>query len=169
MANGGLIQQAQEPIQQMQESAPVEEDSNLTPEEAKAYDSAMQMVGELIYNNDDSSQAVLDLMRAGDPAMSIAEATIFVMSQIEEAFQGNYPEELIIITADEVSDLLMELADEAKVVTMTERIATNVKQQVIEQLAEEYGADPEDLQTAFGDITQDDVMEMQSLIGGGNA
>lgn len=163
----GLVQRAQEPTQ---EAAPAEDgESNLTPEEQESYDSAMQMVSEIIYNNEESNQAIMGMISAEDPAGTIAEATIFVMSQIEEAFQGNYPEELIIVTSDEVSDLLIELADESGTVKMTEEIATNVKSQLIEQLAEEYGADPEDLQMALGDITQTDVDEMQATMGGPNA
>lgn len=169
MANG-LVQQAQEPTPAAAPTeATGEEESNTTTEEQETYDSAMKMVGELVYNNDESHQAIMDLMTPDDPGNSIAEATIFVLSKIEEAFQGNYPEELIIPTADEISDLLLELADESGDIEITEQIAGEVKTQVIEQLAEEYGADPADLQEALGDVTEGDVAEMQSMMGGQNA
>jgi len=180
MATGGLVQQAQQPQEQApqeqaqaQAQAPQEQpqpegegDSNLTPEEQESYDSAMQMVGEMLYSDDASSQAILDLITAENPAPTIAEATIFLLSKIEETFQGNYPEDLIIVTVDEISDLLLELVDTSGKVAITEDIAKDVKAQLVEQLAEEYGADPEDMQVALGDVTQADADEMQGMYGG---
>ena len=176
MANSGLVQQAQQPS----DAAPVEdnatttpeesgeEQSNLTPEEQEIYDSAMKMVGELIYANDESNQAILDLITADNPSATIAEATVFVLSKIEETFQGNYPEDLIVITADEISDLILELANESGKVTVTEEIAKDTKGQLVDQLATEYGADPEDLQTALGDVTQTELEQAQATYGGQN-
>ena len=170
MPNGGLVQQAETPTPEEESNVTpeVEEESNLTPEEQEIYDSAMQMVGELIYNNDESHQAVMDMITAENPALTIADATIFLLSKVEETFQGQYPEELIIITADEISDLVMELIDESGKVPVTEDIAKEVKTQVIEQLAEEYGADPEDLQVGFGDVTQTELEQAQATYGAQN-
>lgn len=163
----GLVQQAQ---QSPEETVSVEdEDSNLTPEEQDNYDAAMKMTGELIYTNDESHQAILDMVTTEDPSGTIADATIFILSKIEEAFQGNYPEELIVVTSDEISDLIMELANESGIVEVTDQIAQEVKTQLVEQLAEEYGTDPTDLQETFGDITDSDVVEMQTMMGGQNA
>lgn len=157
-----LVQQAQ--------AAPVEgdspeEESNLNPEEQKTYDSAMQMVGELIYSNDEAFTAIMDLITPENPAVSVAEATTFVLSKVEETFQGNYPEELVITTADEISDLLLELADESGKFEVTEQIAQESKMELIDLLAQDYGADPADIEEALSDITDDDVTEMQKEMG----
>ena len=163
----GLVQQAQQqPTPQAEQ--PVDDESNLTPEEQEIYDSAMKMVGELLYVNDESHQSIMDSITDEAPANTIADATIFTLAQIEEAFQGQYPEELIIPTVDDISTLIMELVDEAGKFEITEQMIKDVKMQVIEQLAEEYGADPADIQETFGDVTQGDVDEMQSMFGGQN-
>ena len=90
----GLIDQAQQPAPTAAEGEeiPAEggEESNLSPEEQEAYDSAMKMVGEMIYNNDESNQAILDMLQPDALAVTIADATAFLISKIEETFQGNY-------------------------------------------------------------------------------
>jgi len=164
----GLVHRAQtRPTAPVAEPAE-DDESNATPEEQEAYDAAMKMVGELLYTDDESYQAIMNLISEDDLAGTIAEATIFALSQIEETFQGQYPEVLIVPTVDEISDMLMELVDESGKAKITEQVAADVKVQVIEQLADEYGADPADLQEALGDVTQADVDEMQSLFGGRN-
>ena len=92
-----------------------------------------------------------------------------LIEKVEETFKGNYPEELILPTADEVSDILLELADEANVFEVTEQVAVDAKGQVVQLLMDEYGADPEDVQGQMEGVTQEDVAEMQTMFGGQNA
>jgi len=164
----GLVAQAEAPIEEAPAAETGEGESNLTPEEQEAYDAAMKMVGAMLYDDDESNQAIMDLMKNGQPA-EIAEASIFLLSKIEETFQGEYPADLIVITADEISDLLLELVDESGIVKVDEALAIETKNMMVEELAEEYGADPEDLQAALGDITEEDVAAMQTEMGGQNA
>lgn len=164
----GLIQRAQQ--QAPTSDAPVEsEESNLTPEEQESYEAAMKMVGEIIYNNDESHDAILELMSEEDPISGTAEAAMFLLSQIEETFQGQYPEELILATVDEITDLLLELADTAKLFEVDEQVATDIKSASAQALVDEYGADAENVQAHLGDVTQTDADEMQQLFGGRNA
>ena len=62
----------------------------------------------------------------------------------------------------------MELADTSGNFEVTEQVARDSKMEIIEQLAEVYGADPEDLQEALGDITETEVNESQQMFGGQN-
>lgn len=167
MANEGLVQRAQEPSPAEEPAS--EEESNLTPEEQESYTSAMQMVGELIYNNDESHQAVLDAISGDDiPAEGIADASMFLLAKVEEAFQGQYPEELILPTVDEITDLLLELAAEAKLFEVNEQLAIDAKSASTQALIDEYGVDPANVEAVMGDITQTEVDEMQSMFGGQN-
>jgi len=162
----GLVQQA------TAEEAPAPatgEEANLTPEEQETYDSAMQMVSSLIYEDDKSHDSIMQIMAEEDPVAGTASAAMFLMSKIEETFQGQYPEELILTTTDEITDLLLELANEAGLFEVTEQIANQVKLAAVEELAEEYGVDPADIEANLGDITQEDVSKMDQMFGGQNA
>ncbi|MEE8115386.1 MAG: hypothetical protein V3T23_13660, partial [Nitrososphaerales archaeon] len=145
-----------------------EEEPNLTPEEQETYESAMSMIGELIYTNDESSKAIIDMMGQGEPADAVSGAAMFLMGSIEQTFKGNYPEELILPTMDEATDVLMELGDEAGVFEITEDLVMDVKSKVVQALMEEYGVDPEDMQAQLGDVTEADVADMESAFGGNN-
>ena len=170
MPNGGLVQQAQKSQPPTaNDAAPGEEDeSNLTPEEQEIYDSAMSMVSEIIYANDESHQAIVESLSGDDIAYKVADSTVMLLSKIEETFQGNYPEDLIIITADEISDLLLELGGEAGNYEYTEELSKETKVLLIDLLGEEYGADPADIEEALGDITSDDVSNVNKEFGVGD-
>ncbi len=164
MANG-LVQQAVDDT-----ADPVETDeSNLTPEETENYEAAMKMVGEILYNNDESSQAVLDLMKGEDPVAGVADAAMFLISQIEQAYQGNFPEQLILPVTDEATDMLLELGETAGIFKVDESMAVAVKSATAEELVAEYGADPAAVEEHLGDITEQDVVDMEGMFGGQNA
>ncbi len=161
----GLVQQAEEDA-----TAPVEgEDTNLTPEEQSDYDAAMTMIGEILYNNDESSQAVLDLMKDEDPVAGVADAAMFLISQIEQTYQGNFPEQLILPVTDEATDMLLELGETAELFKVDEKMAIAVKSAAAEELVAEYGADPAAVEEHLGDVTEQDVTEMEGMFGGQNA
>lgn len=166
----GLVKRAQ--MQENQAQAGMNEagegEPNLTPEEQETYDSAMQMTGELLYNNDESHNAIMGLLKEDDPAGSVADATTFVLSKIEETYQGNYPEELVLPTADEISDLVLELADEAGVFKVDEKVATDAKSMVSQQLIEDYGVDEQGFAEASAGVTSDEVAEYEKMFGGQN-
>ncbi len=163
----GLVQQAQQPQPQI-EGTPEEAESNLTAEEQTDYEAAMEMTGEIIYTNDESSQALIELMSEDDPVAGVVEASMFVLSQIEQAYQGNFPEQLILPVMDEITDMLLELGETAELFTVDEQMAVAVKGGAAEELVAEYGADPAAVEANLGDITETEVSEMSAMFGGQN-
>jgi hypothetical protein len=141
-------------------------ESNTTPEEDKAHEAAMTMVSELLYTNDKSNTAIMNILKADNPAASASEAAIFLLSKVEETFQGNYPETLVLPTADEISDMVLELAEESGKFEVTEDIAVKAKSLMVQQLIQDYGVDEQSFADATQDVTQDDITQYEQMFGG---
>lgn len=166
----GLVSKASKTPVQEPSAAPAPAgnagEEQATPEEQEAYEAAMQMVGDLVYQNDDSNAAIMKMLTPDDPAGSAADASAFVLSKIEETFQGNYPEGLVLTTADEISDIILELAHEAGEFEVTEEIAVQAKAELAQQLVEDYGVDQEAFQGSTQDVTPDDIAQYEQMFGG---
>ncbi len=167
----GLVQQAQAAPTDVVGAAPVaneevDQEDNLTPEERESYDAAMNMVSEILYANDESSAAIMEQLGASEPLRAIAEVTSFLIAQIEEAFQGQLPETLIIPVADEASDLVIELGEKAGIFDLSDDEIIQAKGAVMTSLLEDYGIDEADLEEMMQGVTSEDVTQLQSVFGG---
>lgn len=111
----GLVTQAQTPQaapeQVPQEGAP--EGAAPTPEEEAAYASALDMAGELVYVNDTSSAKFVAMLSAKPAVESVPPIVAHIMDKIEEAFNGELPQEVILPAADEITDMLLEVGVES--------------------------------------------------------
>jgi hypothetical protein len=144
-------------------------ESNTTPEEDQAHEAAMGMVSELLYANDGSNAAIMKMLKPDNAAASASEVSIFLLSKVEETFQGNYPETLVLPTADEISDMVLELAEESGTFEVTEEIAVKAKSLMVQQLVQDYGVDEQSFKDATQDVTQDDITQYEQMFGGTNA
>jgi len=166
----GLMSRAQNAQQPTSMPAATQQKSGegeaVSPEDQQAYDDAMQMVGQLIYKNEQISDKLVAMVKQEDPATGIADASAFVLSKIEETFQGEYPEDLIVQTADEISDLIMELVEASGTVPeVTEDIAVKAKGLLTQQLIEAYGVDPQQFEAATQDVSEEDLAEYSKMFG----
>ena len=142
------------------------ESDDLTPEEREAYDSAMQMVAEIIYKDDKASDAIMKQMSEGEPHQAIGKVTSFIISQIEQAFNGEVPESIIVPIGDETSDLLLELGETKGLFKLDENLYTKTKAAMMQSLFDDYGVDEAQMEEALQGVTGDQVQEMQSMFGG---
>ena len=140
-------------------------EESVSPEQQEAYESAMQMVGQLLYVNDQVNAKLMQMVKPENPATGIADASAFLLSKIEEAFEGEYPEDLVVNTADEISDLVMELVDAAGNVEVTEDIAIEAKGLLTQQIIEAYGVDESDFEAATQDVSEEDVEQYAQMFG----
>ena len=158
MAEAPMAQDMQQPV--------AEGESNTTPEEDEAHEAAMTMVSELLYANDKSNAAIMNMLKADNPAASASEASIFLLSKVEETFQGNYPEALVLPTADEISDMVLEIAEESGKFEVTEEVAVKAKSLMVQQLVQDYGVDEQAFKEATQDVTEDDIAQYEQMFGG---
>ena len=88
------------------------------------------------------------------------------MSQIEDAFEGELPEEVILPVADEIVDLVLELADAAGAADVTPEMAEQAKVLTGHKIMEEYGVVAEDYEQAAGQFTPEDLDGVQQMMQG---
>lgn len=178
----GLISQATEAPEEVAATAPATEvaaapvaneevegqdvEDNLTPEERESYNTAMEAVGEMLYTDDQSHEAIMQQLQSEEPLRAIAMVTSFIIAQLEQATQGQMPEQLIVPIADEVSDLVMELGEETGVFELSEEDILQAKGAVITSLFEDYGIEEEDLEELLQGVTADEVSGLQNVFGG---
>ena len=144
-------------------------DPNTTPEEDQAHEAAITMVSELLYTNDESNAAIMEMLNPENAAASASEVSIFLLSKVEETFQGNYPETLVLPTADAISDMVLEIADESGAFEVTEDIAVEAKSLMVQQLVADYGVDEQSFRDATQDVTQEDMAQYEQMFGATNA
>jgi len=158
--------QQPEPMAPMSSPNPAQaegEGEDLTNEEQSAYNSAMEMVAEVIYGNDKSSQAVMKQLRPDDPVTSVAEVTTLLIDQVEQAFNGKVPESIVIPLADETSDLLLELISEGTDAEIDQNTYTKVKGAVTKELGAAYGVQEGDMEGMLQGVTSDEVTAMKGM------
>jgi hypothetical protein len=157
----GLVTQATTP-----EAAPAT--SGAVPaEDQESYDSALKMAGEMLYNDDASSDKFMRMLAEGDPVQAVTSIVTFVIDAIEDAFQGQLPEAVILPAADEITDMVLEMGETSGAIPeVAEDVAIQVKGAVTKALIDTYGANPE----AFAEVVQstDDatMQQAQQVFGG---
>ena len=161
----GMIDQAQQPDPNAEEPELTPEETP-TPEEQDAYDQAMSMVSEIIYNNDQAHDAVIKQLSEGEPAEAVAHVTSFIITQLEEALKGQLNEVIIIPLADEISNSLLELALEAGIFELTDKIVMGAKGAVMRVLFEDYGIEEDQMESMLQGVTAGDVETLHSQFGG---
>jgi len=153
-------------MEKARQEAETPESDDLTDDERKVYDSAMAMAGEILYKGDQSSNAMMEQVAAGDPMQTIPTTVTFIIDQIEQTFNGEVPEDLILPMADEISDMVIEMADTAGVIKADEKTATQIKGAVVEEILDAYGVDEAQMQEAMQGVSADDIEQMQAMFGG---
>lgn len=155
---GGLATQAQ---------APGPEGDAATPEEQEAYDAALKMASELIHTNDQSSAQIIQMLGDGeDPIKAVSNVVEFVMSKIEETFQNQLPETVVLPAADEITDLVIELGEESGAFDMSDEQIIQTKGGVVRDLMESYGVSPEEMQPMLAELNEEDLNSYQQMFGG---
>lgn len=159
----GLATQAAAPEQVTEEGEPA------TPEEQEAYDAAINMASELVHVNDESSEQIMSMLEEGeDPVPAVVNVVEFIMQKIEEAFQGNLPETVIIPAADEITDMVMDLGEEAGAFDLADDQIMLIKGSVVKSLLEQYqdGIEESDITELLQGVNPEEVNAFAPIFGG---
>ena len=144
-------------------------ETEMTPEEDEAMASAIAMASELLYGDDKAHDTIMDGLTKGDPIETISDLTLFVVDQIEQQFQGKFPEGAVVPAADEISDMILELGETKGIFKVDEKMWQAAKGQMMSDLFEAYGIEEADLEGLMQGVTSDEVATMQKTFGGEQA
>ena len=122
----------------------------------------------LFENETTSKQAVKFLRdRSDTPAQAISDYTHQLVNMIDDRAGGGIPEGVILPAAAELVENVSELALAANAFPVDNAVMNRAMQLLVEPLAKDYGATPEQVQEFMGSVdetTQQGIAESQGLI-----
>lgn len=142
--NAQVRMQAQMKTRQ-QQAAPNE---NVTPQEKKIVEDAVQVAGKLLYS-DAVSKRVAELVRQAPHVNGIGDAAAQLTSQVDQ--QMDLPEDLIIPVGLNVAEMVSDLGEELGFYQENTEFVKKAAQFTIRGLYQIYGFDKEGLEAAKGE------------------
>ena len=173
MANGLVDQATQQPAAPVeataQQPAP-QGQRQATDEETAAVDAAVQMASEMLHKDKAVSDKIVGQLTSGgaDGAhQTVANMTSLLLSKIEDAFQGQLPETVILGVADNIAEMVIEVGEAAGAFEMSGREIERTKGAVVKNLIKTYSApSEEDAQNLAQQLQQGDVQKVDATFEG---
>lgn len=160
--------QPQQAPQQPQEAAPPEGEEQAqggdqaTPEEQEAIDKVVMAAMKVIHDDDNTHAQVMQMLKTGadSPAETLAEVTKTIMLQLDEKSGGTIPEVAIFPAAEQILELVGELAEASGLMQIDEATSVKAQQLMILGVADAYGVDPEELSGLMGSVSPEEMNAM---------
>lgn len=152
-----------------QPQAPAVDVSAVTPDEQGSYDAAMEMASEILYNNEKMSDRFIKSMQEDGQAgavESIAGTVKLVLNRIEDEFQGELPEAIILGVAEKIAELAMELGEESGAFVLEPQQIDQAKGAVVRDLVETYGLEEADVEALRQGMSEEDIATASQAFGG---
>lgn len=131
------------------------EDQEATSEEQESYDQALRAADVVLYENDKTAESVENMLTAEDKIGSTVQASLMVLTQIDQKI--DMPEEIIAQVAMDITDMVVDLAEEGKGIQFSEQEAQAVWGSVWEGVMETYGVDEEEYAAFTADMSDEDI------------
>jgi hypothetical protein len=118
-----------------------------TPQEQEVYDRTVLAAGKILYEDDTTHKAIVQMLKQGaqDPAKAISDVVVMVMLKLDEQSKGTMPVEVILPAAAEVTDEVGQLANDAGIFKVDQGVLDKSAQAMIVQIGDKYGVSQEGL------------------------
>lgn len=120
-----------------------------SPEEQKEYERAMEAVTTVLYKTQGTSEAVNDMLQPQDKIGSVVQATMMVLHQIDQ--QLDLDESVIPQVMSDIADLVMDMGEQTKQMTFSDKEAQAVLGSCWEATMDMYGVDED----GYNNMTKD--------------
>lgn len=135
--------------------------SEATPQEQDAYNRVVMAGMKILYEDQDSHDAVMKMLDGGEaPEKDISDTVVMIMSQIDKKSGGKVPQVVIIPAAVELVSLAAELGEKAGIFQADDSVIARAVQMVIIGLCNEYGVSPEEIAQVMKSVDQKQVAQM---------
>lgn len=135
------------------------DEEEATPEEQKSYEEAMGVAQQVLYENDDTSAAIAQMIQPNSKIESTVRATLLALSKIDK--KVDLDEGAVAQFSMDLTDMIVDLAEEGKGMAFSEGEAQAVWGSVWEGVMEMYGVDEEEY-SSFTDSMSDEEIEGQN-------
>jgi hypothetical protein len=131
------------------------EEEAATDEEQAAYDEAMAAAETVLYENDKTSEALSDLLRPEQKVDGAVQASLMAITQIDQ--QIDMPEEVIAQVSMDITDMIIDMAEEGRGMQFSEQETQAVWGSVWEGIMETYGVDEDEYNSFTGGMSDEDI------------
>ena len=155
----------QEPQQPQQAAAP--ESSELTPEQQGQYDKVVMAGMKILFDDEKMSKSIVTRMKSDskNPAKALAETVSMLVIQLDKQSGDKIPEEIILPAATELLEQTAELADSLKLFPIDDAVLNRAGQMMVQILAENYGATPEDAEQLMANVPPEELKRIEEEQG----
>lgn len=101
------------------------------------------------------------MLKQGEPAQALAQTAGTLFQQIDQKSGGKIPEDMILPAAEQVLDLVIEMAEKTGTMQIDETMAAKALQQMVLVLAQAYDFDPAEIQ---GEIDAMPPEQLQQIV-----
>lgn len=152
---------AAEGVQMIQEgkTTPAMQEEAATPEEQAEYERAVGALGKVLYEDDETADAVVDQLREEDPVGSITKASILLVRQLDDRL--DLDENVIAQFTLEVLDRVVELYETKTGQDLPPEEVEKVTAATWEGIMQVYDIDEEDYRQFTDGLSEDDVKAME--------
>ena len=131
------------------------DDQEATTEEQEAYDQAMAAAETVLYENDQTADALSDMLRPEQKIDGAVQASLMAITQIDEKI--DMPEEIIAQVSMDITDMIIDMAEEGRGMQFSEQETQAVWGSVWEGVLETYGVDEDEYNSFTGDMSDEDI------------
>lgn len=117
-------------------------------EEQQWYDAVQQAGAEILFDNDEASAYVVKMLDKNEPGLSAGRAAAEVMIRIDDGMDGEVPDAVVLPASEELLDHVLDIGEAARVFKRSPELEEEAAQAMVARLAEEYGVDEADFQSA---------------------
>lgn len=132
-------------------------DEDLSPEEGKVIEQAVQSVGQLLYQNQQVGKAVVELIKQPPHVDGIGQAATLLTVKVDE--QMNLPDELVLPVGVQAAQLVSDLGEELGFYSESEKFVKQVVKATMKSLYEHYGVDDQELVQQAAGIPTDQLRQ----------
>lgn len=116
-----------------------------------AFQAAMQLAMQALYENDAARDVAQSLQSAPDPVTGLADTAYEMVSVVDERTEGEVPDELLVLLAVNILQEVAEIGEAAGIDTSATVLAEAFKQMLLRFLGEQ-GLDTTELEQAMAEV-----------------
>lgn len=140
-------------------TTPAGSEEAATPEEQAEYERAVGALGKVMYEDEESSEAILDQLREEDPIGSITKASVLLVRQLDDRL--DLDENVIAQFTLEVVDRMVDLYQEKTGQPLEDADVEKVVASTWEGIMQVYDIDEEDYRQFTDGLSEDEVKSME--------
>lgn len=139
---------------------PLSEEEEASPEEQEAYERATEALYQVLYSNEGTSRAIVDMLQPEEKIGSVVKAALMTVTELDKKIDMD--ENVIPQIAMDTADMLIELGERAKGMEFSEQEAQAVAGATWEGVLNAYGIDESAVEEISQGMSPEEIAAQES-------